>query len=135
MTEQSVAELLEDGFIKPVAVSESPAAAAAAQPAASFPALRSLPAGQTQYEAVYKFYTETISSTLGLRGYGLQLKVEKAASVDDFRRLREPYLEAVRKAKGNEMAQGMRLRLDELLYYGDSAASQPASTGLNAASK
>jgi hypothetical protein len=41
--------------------------------------------------------------------------VEKAASIDDFRALRLPYLQAVYKAKGSEMALSLRDRLDHLL--------------------
>ena len=65
--------------------------------------------------AVHEFYTQTIKSTLGLRGMMLQLKVEKCADLDDFRQLREVYLEAVLKAKGREMALSLSGRLDQLL--------------------
>jgi hypothetical protein len=68
-----------------------------------------------QHMALAEFYTQTIKSTLGLRGMMLQLKVEKCGSIDDFRALREPYLEAVLKAKGREMALSLRGRLDRLL--------------------
>jgi hypothetical protein len=34
--------------------------------------------------------------------------------------LRQPYLEAVLKTKGNEMARSLRNRLDQLLYLGES---------------
>jgi hypothetical protein len=68
-----------------------------------------------QFEALHEFYTQTIKSTLGLRGMMLQLKVEKCASVDDFRELRDVYLEAVLKSKGREMALSLRGRLDRLL--------------------
>ncbi|MGB6055182.1 MAG: hypothetical protein WBG17_08080, partial [Burkholderiaceae bacterium] len=84
-----------------------------------------LPEGENQFEAIYHFYNETIKNTLGLRGYGLQLKVEKAGSVEDFRQLRQPYLEAVQKAKGSEMARSLRDRLDQLLYLGE---TPPPST-------
>ncbi|MQQ99997.1 hypothetical protein [Glaciimonas soli] len=77
-----------------------------------------LPEGQTQYEAIYNFYNETIKSMIGLRGYSLQLKVEKASSVDDFRALRTIYLEAILKAKGKETTRSLRDRLDQLLYMG-----------------
>ncbi|MFD2272493.1 hypothetical protein ACFS07_18645 [Undibacterium arcticum] len=40
-----------------------------------------------------------LKSTIGLRGFTLQLKVERANTVADFRELRQPYLEAVLKAK------------------------------------
>lgn len=68
-----------------------------------------------QHMALSEFYTQTIKSTLGLRGMMLQLKVEKCANLDDFRALRDPYLEAVLKAKGREMALSLRGRLDRLL--------------------
>ena len=77
-----------------------------------------LPQGQSQFEAIYRFYNETIKSMIGLRGYSLQLKVEKASSIEDFRALRILYLEAVLKAKGEETTRSLRDRLDQLLYLG-----------------
>jgi hypothetical protein len=68
-----------------------------------------------RHVAVHEFYTQTIKSTLGLRGMMLQLKVEKCAGLDDFRELRDVYLEAVLKAKGREMALSLSGRLDQLL--------------------
>lgn len=65
--------------------------------------------------AIREFYTQTIKSTLGLRGMMLQLKVEKCAGIEDFRELRDVYLEAVLKAKGREMALSLSGRLDQLL--------------------
>jgi NaMN:DMB phosphoribosyltransferase len=136
LTEESLTELLNDGFIQ--AVATAPAAArpqAAPAPVAAQPAVSSgarvLPDGQTQFEAIYHFYTETIKSTIGLRGYGLQLKVEKAGTIEELRELRRPYLEAVLKAKGNEMARGLRLRLDELLYYGETVPPHSTILDLN----
>lgn len=71
-----------------------------------------------RFQALYNFFNETIKSAIGLRGYGLQLKVEKATNLDDFRELRQPYIEAVLKAKGKETARSFRDRLDQLLYDG-----------------
>ena len=68
-----------------------------------------------RHVAIHEFYTQTIKSTLGLRGMMLQLKVEKCAGIDDFRELRDVYLEAVLKAKGREMALSLSGRLDQLL--------------------
>ena len=65
--------------------------------------------------ALQEFYTQTIKSTLGLRGMMLQLKVDKCANIDEFRELRDVYLEAVLKAKGREMALSLSGRLDQLL--------------------
>jgi hypothetical protein len=75
-----------------------------------------LPPGQTQFEAIYHFYNDTIKNMIGLRGYGLQLKVERAGSVQDFRELRQAYLQAVLKVKGEVIARSLRGRLDQLLY-------------------
>ena len=75
-------------------------------------------AGAAQAEhfiAVREFYTQTIKSTLGLRGMMLQLKVEKCAGMEDLRDLRDVYLDAVLKAKGREMALSLSGRLDQLL--------------------
>jgi hypothetical protein len=126
--EEGIEELMNNGFIEipasPSAVVTEPAtppekqSEASAQADAQADAI--LPEGENQFQAIYHFYNETIKSTIGLRGYGLQLKVEKAVSIEDFRALRQPYLEAVLKAKGNEMARSLRNRLDQLLYLGES---------------
>lgn len=137
LTAENLNGLLNDGFIQAIKPgSEPPAAAESAgqekpKAAAAPSAPRMLPDGHTQFEAIYNFYSETIKSTIGLRGYALQLKVEKAASVDELRELRRPYLEAVFKAKGNEMARSLRGRLDELLYYGETIPPHTTITGLN----
>lgn len=68
-----------------------------------------------RHMAVQAFYTQTIKSTLGLRGMMLQLKVEKCSGIEDFRELRDVYVEAVLKAKGSEMALSLSRRLDQLL--------------------
>lgn len=83
-------------------------------PAAAAPAPPAMTRAE-QFQALYDFYNKTIKSTIGLRGFTLQLKVEKAASVEDFRELRRPYLEAVLKAKGGELAQRLGEQLDQLL--------------------
>lgn len=126
LTESSLAELLENGFIQqaqPVTAPPQPAPQPEAAPAAVATAAPEaiLPEGQNQFQAIYHFYTQTIKSMIGLRGYALQLKVEKAGSIEDFRALRQAYLEAVLKAKGDEIARSLRQRLDQLLYLGESA--------------
>ena len=89
----------------------SPGLAPPAQPVAT----DLLQPGQTQYAAIYQFFSEAIKSNLGLRGYALQLKVEKCGSIDDFRELRTPFLEAVLKSRDTETALGLRDRIDSLL--------------------
>ncbi|MES2113696.1 MAG: hypothetical protein V4578_01020 [Pseudomonadota bacterium] len=90
-------------------------APAAATPQAAPAAPAVTPTKAQQFQALYDFYNKTIKSTIGLRGFTLQLKVEKAACVEDFHELRRPYLEAVLKAKGGEMAERLGAQLDELL--------------------
>lgn len=74
-----------------------------------------LRAGESQFQALTNFFNETIRSTIGLRGFTMQLKVERASTIADLRALREPYLEAVLKSKGPELERSLRLRLDQLL--------------------
>lgn len=136
LDEHSIADLLEAGFIQETARNGSsdvlPAEVSGAVPAPDTAAPSAvaqvgdaiLPEGDNQFEAIYHFYNETIKSTLGLRGYGLQLKVERASSIEDFRLLRPAYLEAVLKAKGSEMARSLRDRLDQLLYLGQTPPPQ-----------
>ena len=68
-----------------------------------------------RYRALQDFYTQTIKSTLGLRGMMLQMKVEKCATIAELRELRDTYLDAVMKSKGREMALSLSGRLDQLL--------------------
>jgi hypothetical protein len=124
LTEQNLQELLEQEFIVEIAqqaesangASESPphVTAAATSPVADSSAAPTMTDAE-RFQALYNFYNETIKSAIGLRGYGLQLKVERAANIDDFRALRQAYVEAVQKAKGPEMARSLSDRLDLLL--------------------
>jgi hypothetical protein len=93
---------------KPVAV---PAVETTSLPAASLPTASQV----QQFQLIYDFYNKTIKSTMGLRGFTLQLRVEKAGTVDDLRELRDPYLEAVQKAKGRDAALQLAQQLDSLL--------------------
>ncbi|HJU99539.1 MAG TPA: hypothetical protein VJ752_03220 [Burkholderiaceae bacterium] len=106
-----------EAMATPVATAPLTQAPAQAMPP-SAPAAAAAPATRTkaeQFQALYDFYNKTIKSTIGLRGFTLQLKVEKASCVEDFRELRRPYLEAVLKAKGSELAQRLGEQLDQLL--------------------
>jgi hypothetical protein len=124
LTASAMAELLDGEFIvlstsyaslAPVpevpAEPEVAAAAPAPTPAPQIPSAVHI----EQFRSLYDFYNKTIKSTIGLRGFTLQLKVEKASSVEDFRELRMPYLEAVQKAKGNFAAASLAEQLDQLL--------------------
>lgn len=100
------------------AASAIPAATAAATATAAASAEQILREGETPFQALYNFFNETIRSSIGLRGYGLQLKVERCSTINDFRELRQPYLDAVLKAKGPELERSLRNRLDQLLSLG-----------------
>ncbi|RJG06172.1 hypothetical protein D3870_09275 [Noviherbaspirillum cavernae] len=131
----NIGELLAEGFIH---ITQTGAQESAETPTPQPPAQqqpephagRTLANGESQFEAIYHFYTETIKSTIGLRGYALQLKVERAGSLDEFRALRQQYLEAVLKAKGSETAKALKMRLDEVLYLGESAPPLTTIAGL-----
>lgn len=115
----SMAELVENGFIV-LATSYgtmTPPEPAAETAPAPVPASAAEPSPSTaeQFQSLYDFYNKTIKSNIGLRGFTLQLKVEKAANLEELRALRRPYLEAVLKAKGSEIARQLALQLDRLM--------------------
>jgi hypothetical protein len=133
LTEAALAELLAQQYI---VLSRSYAALPAVDdiaPIVTAPALAPAVAGTLQatiaidpveqFQSVYNFYTKTIKSTIGLRGFTLQMKVEKAATIGDLRELRQPYLDAVLKAKGDAVAGDLRAQLDALLDDENSAAN------------
>jgi hypothetical protein len=64
---------------------------------------------------IKNLYSDTIKNALGIRGFGLQLKVEKAGTLNDFVSLRRPLLEAVLKSKGEESARDLHRQLVRLL--------------------
>ncbi|MES2072418.1 MAG: hypothetical protein V4488_18815 [Pseudomonadota bacterium] len=142
LSQQNLNELIEQQFIAIAATTIPAAVATPARPLAAAAAQENaaeengpdsvLGLGQDsnmvlddaeRFQAIYNFFNETIKSTLGLRGFTLQMKVERAATLEDFRELRRTYLEAVQKAKGNEMARSLRHRLDQLLYAGEKPPS------------
>ncbi|MFZ6748019.1 hypothetical protein [Undibacterium sp. Ren11W] len=127
LNEQSLIDLLEQEFIvitsTNVAAPVTPVAPTPANPTSSVNAVitpvmpSTTPAeAAARFQALYNFYNETIKSTLGLRGFTLQMKVERAGNLQDFNDLRNVYIEAILKAKGKEMARSLRDRLDQLLY-------------------
>jgi hypothetical protein len=130
LTAESLGELLQHGFItarsgqdnvqneaQPALTQQSAVMQTASEPVpAAAPAPTAVLAeGETQYQALYNFYTSTVKANLGLRGYAMQLKVERCGSIDDFKALRQPYLEAITKSKGQEVANSLVHQLDQLL--------------------
>ena len=118
----ALAELLEHGYIVLAAsyasLAEEPGLAelSLAEPAPAAQAPQSAQTAQiAQFQSIYDFYNKTIKNTIGLRGFTLQLKVEKASSVAELRELRHSYIEAVQKARGSETAAALARQLDQLL--------------------
>lgn len=72
-------------------------------------------AGGDGYRELYHFYTEVIGHHLGLRGYVLQVKVEKAATLVELAALRDTFGVALQKAKGDVTAHAIIGELDQLL--------------------
>lgn len=129
LSEQNILDLLEQEFIVVSNIAASanlteaeittvPADAIAQKSIADATPLSKDEDAARRFREVYNFFNETIKSNLGLRGFGLQMKVERAGNLQDFLELRRPYLEAILNAKGKEMAISLRDRLDQLLNLG-----------------
>ncbi|MBB3006612.1 hypothetical protein [Cupriavidus alkaliphilus] len=95
------------------AMRHAPVAEVAAPPHASAAAAHS-PAEIQAYQRVYHFYTDVIGQHLGLRGYMLQVKVEKAADLPALMALREPLHAALLKVRGDITARAIMAQLDQL---------------------
>ncbi|MGH8789931.1 MAG: hypothetical protein ACREYA_33270 [Cupriavidus necator] len=72
------------------------------------------PADIAAFEGLYHFYTDVIGQHLGLRGYMLQVKVEKATDLPALLALREPLHAALLKAKGDITARAITSQLDQI---------------------
>ncbi|TAK91713.1 MAG: hypothetical protein EPO06_03145 [Burkholderiaceae bacterium] len=68
-----------------------------------------------QRRRIYNFYNSTIRDTIGLRGFMLQLDVEKATTLEDYRALRERFVAAVGKSVDPDTARRLQEELDRLL--------------------
>jgi len=126
LDESNLRELIELELITPIAEAEEPASPASDTSDTNETSHQQTPqdiktsdSDVRRFQDIYLFYNDTIKSTLGLRGFTLQLKVERANTLEDFQNLRNAFLEAVMKAKGRDFARELRNRLDTLLYEGE----------------
>ncbi|MEM5430513.1 hypothetical protein [Cupriavidus oxalaticus] len=103
------------------AMRHAPAAGSAATPDPTRPAHSA--AEIDAFQRLYHFYTEVIGQHLGLRGYMLQVKVEKAQDLPALLILREPLHAALLKAKGEITAHAILRELDTI------AQDLPAAAG------
>ncbi|QUN26751.1 hypothetical protein KB879_21890 [Cupriavidus sp. KK10] len=72
------------------------------------------PADIAAFESLYHFYTDVIGQHLGLRGYMMQVKVERATDLPALLALREPLHAALLKAKGDITARAITSQLDQI---------------------
>ena len=124
--DQSVFGALEqDGYIRlhsaeSVAHAKSVSLSTSAAAAASTPTPNSAPAaagggGDEGYQRLYRIYTENISRYIGLRGYLLEMKVEKAANVADLVALRDSLKTSLVKTRGEPETSNVIAQLDLLI--------------------
>ena len=73
-------------------------------PAAPLPGEVKLPADFGRYRSLYEIVTDTIRRHLGLKGYFMQLRVEKCADVDELLALLPEIATALTKAKDHTFA-------------------------------
>ncbi|ULX54129.1 hypothetical protein A9P79_19630 [Cupriavidus taiwanensis] len=95
------------------AMRHAPPPEVAAPPHTSTVAAHS-PAEIQAYQRLYHFYTDVIGQHLGLRGYMLQVKVEKAADLPALMALREPLHAALLKVRGDLTARAIMAQLDQV---------------------
>lgn len=114
MTAENVQALLDEGFIEARIVAREPEP----EPVPPMPVTVA-----EQFRAAYEYYTRNIKPTLGMRGITLQLKVEKAATLDELRELRITFFEMAVRAKGRPAALQMRRELDEIFGLHEVAES------------
>ena len=96
-----------EALVATVAVAATPVAAPAQTPAAALPALPgaiNVPAEFGNYRRLYNFVTEAVGRHLGLKGYFMQLKVERCADLDALLALLPEVASALTKAKDHTFA-------------------------------
>lgn len=75
----------------------------------------SLSAEAGRIMALYQLCNGVIGSSLGLKGFMLQLQLEKLGGLNDYRQFAEVLVQAVRKARGDAEADSLQQRLAALL--------------------
>ncbi|BDB24380.1 hypothetical protein CTP10_R17310 [Cupriavidus sp. P-10] len=106
------------------AMRHAPAAEPAANPDPTAPTQPTHSAAEIDaFQRLYHFYTEVIGQHLGLRGYMLQVKVEKAQDLPALLALRESLHAALLRAKGEITAHAILRELETI------AQDIPAAAG------
>lgn len=111
MTQAVFDELENAGYIR----THVPGAATVKAASATASAANSKEPAAEGYQRLYRFYTETISRYLGLRGYLLEMKVEKAGNITELVALRDTLKAALSKTRGEPETSNVIAQLDLLI--------------------
>lgn len=68
-------------------------------------------------QALRQFFNDGIKANLGLRGFTMQLRVERADSLLDFMALGDDFIESLHKSKGQQVARSLEARMQELIVH------------------
>lgn len=77
-------------------------------------AAASMPESANRYGILYSLMSDAVREHLGLRGYFFQLKIERAAGIDELLALLPELRSALAKARGTEFALEWSQRLQRL---------------------
>jgi hypothetical protein len=66
-----------------------------------------------RFNGLYELMCEVSATFLGLRGYFIQLKIERSANAAELLELRRDLIESIRNRHGAEVAKEISLRLKE----------------------
>jgi hypothetical protein len=116
---ESLGELLREGYVYLILESDpEPDHTGAAMGAIPLGIAETVLGPEQQLQQIRDFYRSTIKSHLSLFEYPLQLKAERARTLEELYALRAPYLRAIFGAKGEEFARELRDKLDLLFHNG-----------------
>ena len=71
---------------------------------------------QSRVDIMKAYLAPLINENLGLRGFFLQRKLQKARSLEDIHAFRHPYVAAILHAKGKDKAVELRDQFDSRMY-------------------
>lgn len=121
-------ELLKAGFIEQVAITDdTPAPNPQVSNTNSPPTITEAPKPEQvnpistvaskaeAVQALRQFFNDSIKAHLGLRGFTMQLRVERADTLVDFSALGDDFIEALYKSKGQQLARTVEARMQQLL--------------------
>ena len=102
--DDALEQLAAMGLVKRDEPAPDVSAPSAGTPLAPLPGEVKLPADFGRYRSLYEIVSDTVRRHLGLKGYFMQLKVEKCADVDQLLALLPEIATALTKAKDHTFA-------------------------------